>query len=423
MRFTQQELSGIGLVAGVAIGASMLALPFQTGVAGFWNGCGLLTAAYLYSVATLLLCLEVTLYSKNPDTNFIGIAREHLGKIGESIVWVVYLLLLYAIATSYVSAGGQYLEDLFQGLGQTWLANESLCKCLYAVIVGLLSFQGVSLLDKINQAFLVGMFLSYCGLIGLVSPNAEFSNLAGGSNRFLLSGIPIATAAFACHFVIPTLRKNFSNNIPSLKKMIWFGASIPLLVYIVYEFLIIAVLPFSGDDGLLAIAASTSPLTKLQKALGQGGLSWMPFFSSTFSNCALMTSFLGVAISLYDFLLEGLKLNKTGSLITLRMAAMILGPPLFLSLVVPENSPAFTLFLDLSAFFVCFLFGILSVVMVWKSRYIQTLQSGGYQLSGGKPMLIMIFLISLGIMGLVLANIMDWVPTPRGDLITSIRST
>ena len=75
------EIGGSAIVAGTAIGASMLALPFVTSAAGFWYATGGLIFCYFYAITTLLLFLEVTLYCPNEDANIISMAHMHLGRI------------------------------------------------------------------------------------------------------------------------------------------------------------------------------------------------------------------------------------------------------------------------------------------------------------------------------------------------------
>ena len=94
-----EERSGASIVAGTAIGASMLSLPFISGVGGFMPACLIMVACYLFSIVTLLLFLEVTFYCSDTDANIISMAHMHLGKAGEVITWFCFLFLLYIIST------------------------------------------------------------------------------------------------------------------------------------------------------------------------------------------------------------------------------------------------------------------------------------------------------------------------------------
>jgi len=405
---SSQERSGASIVAGTAIGASMLSLPFISGVAGFFPACLMMVACYLFSIATLLLFLEVTFYCKESDANIISMAHMHLGKAGEVTTWFCFLFLLYIISTSYISGGGELLESLIEPFFQV---DTYSCMIIFTIIFGLVAFRGVSLLDKVNQILLLTMFASYFGLIGAIGPYTKVSYLSGGKPIFLISSIPITIAAFASHFVVPSLRKNFSTDLSSLKRMLWIGSTVPLVIYLVYQYLIVALLPFEGTGGLFEVAKSGSPLSALQKTLSQDGATAVPLLMNIFANCAILTSFLGVVLALSDFLEDGLDMNQY-AYPKLMSAGLTLGPPLLISLIVPRESSGFILALDFSGLLVTFLFGILPVIMVWRARYCEKLSSG-FQLPGGKAALGVIFVISSLVIAAVLANTFGMLPSPR----------
>ena len=405
---TSQERSGASIVAGTAIGASMLSLPFISGVAGFGPAVLMLVCCYLFAMATLLLVLEMALYSKDSDANIISMAHMHLGKIGEYTTWFCFLFLLYIISTSYISGGGELLQSLLE---PAIALDTYSCMVIFTVVFGLVAFRGVSLLDQMNQILLLAMMASYFGLIGTMGPYTKFEYLIGGKPIFLISSIPISIAAFASHFVVPSLRKNFSTDTKSLQKMLWIGSTIPLVIYLIYQYLIVALLPFEGANGLFSVAKSGSPLSALQKTLQQDGASMIPLLMNIFANCAILTSFLGVVLALSDFLEDGLDMQRY-AYPKLVSAGLTLGPPLLISLVVPKESSGFLLALDLSGLLVTFLFGILPVIMVWRARYVEALTTS-YRLPGGKVALVVIFILSTIAIAAVLGNTFGMLPSPR----------
>ena len=405
---TPQERSGASIVAGTAIGASMLSLPFISGVAGFVPASLMMVACYLFAIATLLLVLEMTLYCKDSDANIISMAHMHLGKAGEYLTWFCFLFLLYIISTSYISGGGELLQSLLEPVIEL---DTYTCMTVFTVVFGLVAFRGVSLLDQLNQILLMALIISYFALIGTIGPYTQIAYLSGGQPMFLISSIPISIAAFASHFVVPSLRKNFSSDTASLQRMLWIGSTIPLVIYLVYQYLIVALLPFEGVGGLFEIAKSGSPLAALQKTLRQDGATTVPLLMNIFANCAILTSFLGVVLALSDFLEDGLDMQRF-TYPKLVSAGLTLGPPLLISLVVPAESSGFIMALDLSGMLVTFLFGILPVIMVWRARYVERLSSD-FKIPGGKLMLVAIFIISLLAIGSVVANTFGLLPSPR----------
>ncbi len=398
------ELGGSAIVAGTAIGASMLALPFVTSAAGFWYATGGLIFCYLYSITTLLLFLEVTLYCPNEDANIITMAHMHLGRLGEILTWGIYLFLLYIISTSYVSGGGQLLASLSKNAGLP--LDPKLSMFVFTALFGLVAFQGVSFLDKVNQILTALLLVSFAGLVFTVAPYTELSQIEGGNYIYIPASLSVTVAAFACHFVVPSLRKNFTNDIGALKRMLWTGATIPLVIYIVYEYLIMALFPYEGPGSLVSIAAKGEPLANLQETLIENGATYVPVIMNVFANCAILTSFLGVVLAVSDFLEDGLHLKEHPHK-TIICAGLSLVPPLLMAMFI--GASGFTTALEYSGLLVNFLFGILPIIMVWNARYIEKMQAP-YQLPGGKPALVLLTFLCLWFMYNVFANALDWLP-------------
>jgi tyrosine-specific transport protein len=131
--------------------------------------------------------------------------------------------------------------------------------------------------------------------------------------------------------------------------------------------------------------------------LGKTELSLLARFFSLF---AIVTSFLGVSLSLRDFLADGLRIQKThkGRLILYFLTFV---PPFLITLIDPR---AFLNALEYAgAFGVVTLLGLLPVLMVWSGRYMQH-RVGPFRTPGGQWALGIALLISLTVIGLEIAN-------------------
>src|SRR5579862_2363513 len=105
-------IGGILLVTGTTIGAGMLALPIATAQLGFWGSLVLLIVGWAIMVSSAFLFLEVNLWLP-ANTNFISMAGATLGKGGQIITWLVYLMLMYSILSAYMDGGGDLLHYVF----------------------------------------------------------------------------------------------------------------------------------------------------------------------------------------------------------------------------------------------------------------------------------------------------------------------
>ncbi|MGE0198567.1 MAG: aromatic amino acid transport family protein, partial [Simkaniaceae bacterium] len=166
-------------------------------------------------------------------------------------------------------------------------------------------------------------------------------------------------------------------------------------------------LPVSGPNGLESIGGAPHPVAGLSYALNNLlGVPWIALIVGLFSFFALVTSFFGVALSLYDFLADGFRIKKTMKGKTSLLVLMFL-PPLLFALFYPSG---FVVALGYAGVFVAVLYGILPVLMVWHGRYIEK-KKERFRVVGGKPLLLAMFVGSLAIIFFQIAATQGWLPS------------
>jgi tyrosine-specific transport protein len=146
------------------------------------------------------------------------------------------------------------------------------------------------------------------------------------------------------------------------------------------------------------------PLEGFKEAFGQGdmttrvlksaiGSSWVVDLAHYFAFFAIVTSFLGVALSFVDFLADGLhtKKNGQGKLI---LCLLVIVLPFICALIYPKIF--LTALRYAGSFGAVTLFGILPVAMVWAGRYYKNKQ-GPKLLPGGKWTLSAILIIAVAV--------------------------
>jgi tyrosine-specific transport protein len=112
-----------------------------------------------------------------------------------------------------------------------------------------------------------------------------------------------------------------------------------------------------------------------------------------FAFFALVTSMLGVAFSMVDFLGDGLKMKRAGKQRGL-LCAIVFLPPFILTVLDPS---IFVTALGFAGGFgETFLNGLIPVMFVWVGRYVRKLP-GREQLFGGRALLAILFLLSLAV--------------------------
>jgi tyrosine-specific transport protein len=194
--------------------------------------------------------------------------------------------------------------------------------------------------------------------------------------------LPVVFTAFGYQSIIPTLFNYMNRNVSKVRIALICGTTIPLLIYIVWEFLILGIIPFEGDNGLSqALQKGENAVNPLGNYIHHPALLTL---GRVFAFFAMTTSYLGISMAFIDFLLDALKLPRKGAPKAITCIAIFL-IPLLITLGDPH---LFIKALGIAGGVgVALLLGAMPVLMVWAGRY-----SAGYslvhqQLPGGRPIL------------------------------------
>ena len=355
--------SGSLIIAGTCIGAGMLALPVSTAPIGFALSLLVLVGCWALMYFTGLLTLEANLLVP-ADSNFISMAKATLGKMGEVITWLSYVLLLYSLMAAYLSGGGSIVNSVidqhFTGHLPIWLGPM-----IWAVIVGVIVFLGAGHVDGLNRLLMFGLIAGFLVLIGFTLTHVDMANFSDGHPKYIAAALTVVITSFGYHVTIPGLRSYLKSDTKKLKRIILIGSMIPLLVYFVWMLVVFGNIPTEGANGLMAMLKTGQPATGLSEALAAHvGGNWVLTAAEFFVFFAIASSFLGIAYSLFDFVSDWLKMpkNAVGRIST---AFITFIPPLVYASYFPQG---FIVALSYGGIFVAILHGILPALMVWRGR-------------------------------------------------------
>lgn len=388
-------VGGILLVVGTTIGAGMLALPIATAQLGFWGSIVLLICCWAIMTACAFLFLEVNLWLP-PSSNLISMAGATLGKGGQVIAWVFYLLLLYSILCAYIAGGGDLFHYLLASYGLK--IPLSLSSIIFTCIFGIVVYLGIRSVDYVNRGLMFGKMGAFFLLVFLILPFVSMQNLGDGqlSSITSSSSISITVVAFTCLMIIPSLRVYFNEDVKALKKVIFIGTLIPLICYIAWDMAIMGVIPLNGSPGLNQILNSANQNSDLVSALSSHlQKNTVTVLAKFFTSICMATSFLSISLCLSDFLSDGLRITKQGLGNVVVYAATFV-PPILMVLFYPDAFIRGLNYAGLSCFILMIL---LPPIMVWSGRYRLALAKGDYRVAGGKLLLGFLFLFGTLMVG------------------------
>lgn len=382
-----KTLSGILLIAGTTIGAGMLGIPLVTAQAGFLPALGITLLVWAFMVATGLLYLETTLWM-HKGANILSMSYRFLGKSGRAVSGSIYLFLYYCLMIAYFAAGAPIFLSLL-GFNPSTMGY-----LIYGFVFGGIIVFGIKAVDRINYILIIAMLIAYAALVGIGIPEISFERLEGSNISKAFFAAPILFSAFGFHNVIPSLTTYFDRDPKVLRKAILFGTLIPLIVYLIWQLLIIGIVPL---DSIETALNEGRPATAALQSLT--GNYWIATFGKFFGLFAILTSMLGVAFSMLDFIADGMKIKPNKILTRIFLCFLVFAPPFLLSSLDPK---IFVIAIGFAGGFgEAFLNGLLPVLMVWIGRY--RVQLGGTeQLFGKKPMLGILMIISVLVMVLEL---------------------
>lgn len=381
-------LSGILLISGTSIGAGMLALPVVTSHAGFLPSLVISSLCWLFMMATGLLFLEVTLWMKD-GANVLSMAKRFLGKPGVIFAGISFVFLYYCLMIAYLSG----VSPLF-GLALETLFNSSLHPLFSywifgAFLITIVAF-GAKMIDRSNFVFMIGLIIAYILLLGMGVNEVHFSFLQRRDWTMTLFAAPTLFSAFGFHNVIPSISTYLRRNRKKLRLSIIIGTMIPFVVYVLWQWLIIGTLP---QNVIAEIESQGTPIGSALEHITQN--LWFSTLTNYFAFFAIITSILGVALSMVDFIGDGLGAKRTG-LSRLWLTLLVFLPPMLMG----ANHPAlFVTALGIAGGFgEALLNGLLPISLVWMGRYHFHLP-GERMVFGGKAMLVLLTLFTLLTMG------------------------
>ncbi len=388
-------IGGILLVVGTSIGGGMLVLPVSLAATGFAESTIFLFVSWLIMTTGALLLLEASLYLPR-GTNIISMAKLTLGKLGMLTAWISYLFLLYTLLSAYISGGSDVMQGIFALIGID--LPKTLTITLYVLCLGSIVYLGMRLVDYFNRGLMFIKLGIYLILVLLIAPHISLTYLSNHQIKYITSAMMILVTSFSFGSIVPSLRDYFDDEISKLRTIIIIGSIIPLLCYIAWNAAILGILSLDDFNHVLHSNHLTTSLT--QKIQHTTHNAFITEFFRGFSVVCLLTAFLAVSIGLFDFLADGLKLNKRG-IHGLFVFLCTFLPPTLIVLVYPN---AYLYAIRFAGLFCVILLLLLPALMVYRARYHLKL-SCDYQLQGGKSVLCLAILVSIALLSIALTQL------------------
>ena len=327
-------IGSILIVAGTAIGGGMLAMPIISAGVGFGGIALLMILIWIAMCYTAILLVETYKYN-NPEDGLNTITYKYLGKTGSFITGLSMLSLMYALVSAYIAGGSDILRiNLNATLGIT--LSPQITAVVFTLLFGGIVGFGARVVDVCTK-WIFGIKLLFLFLvIATMLPYVKMDYLIQMpmERTLFFSAIPVIFTSFGFHIVVPSLVRYLDGNTRHLKISFIAGSLLPLLVYIIWQISILGSVDPTQFFRILQENSGLEGMLKAVKSVSDSKFIQIPI--NVFTIAAILTSFLGVALALYDYIRDlSKKRTVVGKPISVFLITFI--PPLLFALYYPKG--------------------------------------------------------------------------------------
>lgn len=398
----KKMIGSILMIVGTAVGAGMLALPVATVAANFQTTVLMMLFSWTIMTIGALALLEVNLWFPS-GANIITMVGNTFGRTTKIISGLVYALLLYSLLCAYLAGTSDILQGLLKSIAHIDL-HRSMTTILALLILGGIVVRGIQTVDITNRGLMSVKLLVYLVLVCAIAPHITLPHLTDGKYVYHTSTLMVIVTSFGFANMVPTLRTYLDSDKRKLTQIILWGSLFALIIYLLWVCSVQGLFSRNGAGGLFAVFHSSEPNSLLMKSISvliHSNI--INIFAKVFISICAITSFLGVALSLTDFVADWLQTEKRG-LEGVKVYALTFLPPFLVVLLSPG---IFIKALSYAGFFCVFLLILLPVMMLYKGRYHQLLPKNTI-VPGGKITLIITAMIAVVLLVLQLIGMLGY---------------
>ncbi|MEK6493931.1 aromatic amino acid transport family protein [Myroides odoratimimus] len=322
------------IIAGTAIGGGMLAMPIISSGVGFTGITIVMILIWLTMCYTAILLVE-TYKDNNPEDGLSTMTYKYLGKAGSIITGISMLTLMYALVSAYIAGGSDILRLNLSNWLETDISPQVtafIFTILFGGIVGLgarivdIATRWIFIIKLIFLLIVIIVMVGYVRIDNLIQLPIE--------SKLFFSSIPVIFTSFGFHIVVPSMVKYLDGDIKLLKKAFIYGSLLPLIVYIIWQ---LSILGSIDSNTFFTIIKETQGLEAVIIAVnGISESKWMNIPLNIFFAAAILTSFLGVALALFDYVKDLSKKKAFGkNKVIIYLITFI--PPLLFALYYPKG--------------------------------------------------------------------------------------
>lgn len=226
--------AAVATLCGTIIGAGFLGIPYVAHKSGFLIGLFWIVFLGIIMMYVKLYLGEVQLRTKGRH-QLAGYAEIYLGKIGKILMFFSMFFGIYAGLLAYMLGQGESLSYLiFNNLDYVlWMG------VLFFALMAVLTYEGFNALKKWESIAFVIVLLTIFLIFIYFLPSIRLENLAGINLANFFVPFGVVLFAFLGTSAMPEVERMLFRKERLMKKAIIIGSLIPVIVYILFTFVVV----------------------------------------------------------------------------------------------------------------------------------------------------------------------------------------
>lgn len=304
------RLVGISIIAGATVGAGMFTLPVASSGMWFSWSMVILLFSWFCLFNSGLMILETNLnYPRG--ASFDTFVKDTLGKGWNHFNGLTLAFVLYILTYAYISGGGSIVShtlDVSFGLS----LPPIIAGLVFAFGLSFIVWVSTNFVGRMNAIFVGGMIITFILSVGDLTTRIKLPVLLDAQISYapyLFAAIPYYLASFGFHATVPSLMKYYGKDPVRIRECILYGSLLSLSIYALW--LMVTQGNISRVD-FKPIIESGGNIGDIVGALSSVANSdSLSATLNAFANLAVVSSFLGVAIGLFDYIADKFKIEDS----------------------------------------------------------------------------------------------------------------
>jgi amino acid permease len=384
---SQSVLASSALLCGTALGNGLVFLPEAIDPAGYGPTVVATLVAWGYMTVSALLTAELLINrcgetGKVRNVGLLELYGSYLGRRGGDLAALGFVVVSYVIMGVYFGQGGHFIEQLSSlsttitsssTTAATTTTTKAFANTIFASIISLFlaTASKFGAVQRVMTHLLVpSTLLAFAATIAMAYPTADFQALFDPSRQhpeLVLNAFPLLFMSWSSHAVVPRVVYDLEGDEGKIKKAIWGGSSMALIMYLVWNAVVLGNALHFGD------ATSTihsDPVSLLHNTNLQTPIALV-------SELAVTTSLIGIILGFVNEFYDAIGTLPSPSYgpkidDKWQVALLTLTPSVLFSILLgyyaPDLDPQHVMEYT-GAFGASTLFLILPALMVWQNRY------------------------------------------------------